>query len=257
MDSALSLSGGIGDIVGSPRGFQAGDALLVAGPWKRIAALRTSAHDFVVLSIPEEMQGAAASSRRAPVALLILAGMILLSAFGVVPVVTAVLIAAVATVFMGILTMEDAYRSIHWSSIVLIAGMLPVANALQKTGGVDLVVQAITSGVGELSPLVMMTTIFALSATLGLVLSNTATAVLMAPIAIRAAQVMEVSPYPFAMTVAIAASAAYVTPVSTPVVTLVVEPGRYRFMDFVRVGAPLLFLTWLVTILVTPLVFPF
>ena len=103
----------------------------------------------------------------------------------------------------------------------------------------------------------MMSALFLLTAAMGLFLSNTATAVLMAPIAIRAAEALEVSPYTFVMTVAIAASAAFMTPVSSPVVTLVVAPGKYRFVDFLKVGVPLLLLTWVVTMLVTPLVFPF
>jgi di/tricarboxylate transporter len=103
----------------------------------------------------------------------------------------------------------------------------------------------------------MLTVIFFLTAALGLFLSNTASAVLVAPIAIIAAKTLGVSPYPFAVAVLIAASAAFVTPVSTPVVTLVVEPGRYKFTDFVKVGVPLLLLTYLTTLLVAPLIFPF
>ena len=113
------------------------------------------------------------------------------------------------------------------------------------------------AGLGDAGPYLMMTVIFALTAGLGLVLSNTATAVLVAPVAVRAADAIGVSPYPLAMTVAIAASAAFVTPFSTPVVTLVVGPGGYRFGDFVKVGLPLLVLTWLTTLLVTPVFFPF
>jgi di/tricarboxylate transporter len=103
----------------------------------------------------------------------------------------------------------------------------------------------------------MLSLIFVLTALLGLVLSNTAAAVLVAPIAIYTAKILEVSPYPFAVAVLIAASAAYATPISTPVVTLVVDPGRYKFSDFVKVGVPLLFLTYLVTLVVAPLIFPF
>ena len=107
------------------------------------------------------------------------------------------------------------------------------------------------------APYVMMTVLFFLTAALGLFLSNTASAVLVAPIAIFAAEALNVSPYPFAVAVLIAASAAFVTPVSTPVVTLVVDPGRYSFMDFVKVGVPLLLLTYGATMLVAPLIFPF
>jgi len=129
--------------------------------------------------------------------------------------------------------------------------------ALNKTGGTQFIVDALMSAVGESSPYVMLSLIFFLTASLSLVLSNTASAVLVAPIAIYAAGAIGVSPYPFAVAVLIAASAAYSTPVSTPVVTLVVEPGRYKFTDFVKVGVPLLFLTYLVILLIAPLIFPF
>ena len=125
------------------------------------------------------------------------------------------------------------------------------------SGGSDLIVDALMAAVGDSGPTVMLTLIFFLTAGLGLVLSNTASAVLVVPIAITAAEVLGVSPYPFAIAVLVAASAAYSTPVSTPVVTLVVEPGRYGFIDFVKVGVPLLLLTYLVTLVVAPLLFPY
>ena len=153
--------------------------------------------------------------------------------------------------------MEDSYRAIHWSSLVLVAGMLPLADALQKTGGTRIIVDALMYSVGNSSPGLMLTVIFFLTAALGMFLSNTAAAVLVVPIAIIAAESLGVSPYPFAIAVLIAASAAFMTPVSTPIVTLVVEPGRYGFMDFVKVGVPLTLLTWIVTLLLAPLLFPF
>jgi di/tricarboxylate transporter len=118
-------------------------------------------------------------------------------------------------------------------------------------------VDRLLAAFGDSSPQVMLTVLFFLTATLGLILSNTASAVLVAPIAIAAAGALGVSPYPFAVAVLIAASAAFATPVSTPVVTLVVEPGRYQFMDFVKVGVPLLLITYLVTLWLAPLVFPY
>lgn len=237
--------------------LEAGDSLLVLGTWHSIARLQTDVHDFVVLTLPIELDEVAPARRRAPLALLILAGMVLLSAFDVVPLVAAVLMAALAVVLVGCLGMEDAYRAIHWSSLVLIAGMLPVADALEQTGGVDLLVDALLGALGGARPQLVMTALFFVTGALGLVLSNTATAVLMAPIAIRAAELLGISPYPLAIAVVIASSAAFVTPVSTPVVTLVVSPGGYRFMDFVKVGIPLLLLTWLTTLVVTPFFFPY
>lgn len=237
--------------------LEVGDSLLVVGSWHSIARLRSDTRDFVVLTLPEELDEVAPARRRAPIALLILLGMVLLAALDVMPVVAAVLLAALAAVFTGCLSMEDGYGAISWSSLVLIAGMLPVADALESTGGVDLIVEVLVEGLGYSGPYFIMTVFFVLTAGLGLVLSNTATAVLVAPIALQTAVVLDVSPYPLAMTVAIAASAAFVTPVSTPVVTLVVAPGNYGFLDFVKVGLPLLVLTWATSLLVIPIFFPF
>jgi len=233
------------------------DSLLVAGSWTNVQQLDNVAHDFVIMETPAEQADTVPEQRRMPIALSILTGMVLLTIFDVVPLVVAVLLAALAAVTSRCLTMEDAYRAIPWSSIVLIAGMLPLADALNATGGTRLIVDALMDGVGDASPYVMLSVIFWLTAALGLVLSNTASAVLVAPIAIYAANALGVSPYAFGIGVLIAASAAYSTPVSTPVVTLVVEPGRYRFADFLKLGLPLLFLTYVTTLIVAPIVFPF
>jgi di/tricarboxylate transporter len=237
--------------------FQSADSLMVVGAWKRIRQLQTRTHDFVVTEIPQEIGDIVPSHNKMPIALAILVGMVGLTIFDVIPLVAAVLIAALAAVFTRCMTMEDAYESIHWSSIVLIAGMLPLADALYATGGTQLIVDGLMGVAGDSGPYVMMSVLFALTAALSLVLSNTASAVLVAPIAIYAAAALGLSPYPFAVTVLIAASCAYSTPVSTPVVTLVVDPGGYRFADFLKVGVPMLILSYLVTILLTPLVFPF
>jgi len=237
--------------------LRASDALLVTGPWSRLQLLQSETHDFVVLEMPRELTERVPGYRRMPVALAILAGMVLLTLLDIVPLTAAVIMAALAGVFTRCLTMTDSYRAIHWSSLVLIAGMLPLADALNATGGTQWVVDRLLAAFGDSSPQVMLTVLFFLTATLGLILSNTASAVLVAPIAIAAAGALEVSPYPFAVAVLIAASAAFATPVSTPVVTLVVEPGRYKFMDFVKVGVPLLLITYLVTLWLAPLVFPY
>ena len=233
-----------------------GDSLFVQGTWARIRQLASNSHDFVVLELPEELTAVAPAREKMPIAVAILTGMVLLTILNLVPLVAAVLIAVLAAIATRCLSMDDAYRSIHWSSIVLIAGMLPLADALTATGGTELIVNHLLDFAGEAGPYKMMTMLFFLTAGLGLVLSNTASAVLVAPIAIYAAEAMGLSPYPFAIAVLIAASAAYSTPVSTPVVTLVVEPGNYSFSTFVKVGVPLLLLTYGATVLVAPLVFP-
>jgi di/tricarboxylate transporter len=236
--------------------LQFGDSLLVAGGWKHIARLQADKKDFLVLSLPAEMADVAPARRRAPWALAILAAMILLMTFGVVPSVAAVLLAALAMVVTGCVSMDSAYKVINWQSLILIAGMLPMATALDKTGGTGLIVDGLVGALGDAGPYAMMAGLFVLTAALGSFISNTATAVLLAPIAIGAAQHLGVSPYPFAMTIAIAASAAFMTPVSSPVNTLVVAPGNYRFNDFVKVGTPMVLLVMAVTLVVVPLLFP-
>lgn len=237
--------------------LRSADSLFVVGPWSKIHQLQQQTHDFVVTELPSEHAEIVPSYRRMPVALIILVTMVLLTIFDIMSLVPAVMLASLAAIFTRCLTMEDAYRAIHWSSLVLVAGMLPLADALDKTGGTQLIVDALMSAAGDSGPYMMMSLIFFLTAGLGLVLSNTASAVLVAPIAIYTAAAIGVSPYPFAVAVLVAASAAYSTPVSTPVVTLVVDPGRYKFTDFVKVGTPLLLLTYVVTLFVAPLVFPF
>ena len=235
----------------------AADSLFVFGSWPRIRQLQALTHDFIVTELPAEHAEIVPEYKRMPTALTIVGVMVGLAIFDVVPLVAAVIMAVIAAIFSRCLTMEDAYRAIPWSSIVLVAGMLPLADALQQTGGTDLIVGALMEAVGESGPGVMFSCLFFLTAVLGLFLSNTAAAVLVAPIAVVAAAKLSLSPYPFAIAVLIAASAAFVTPVSTPVVTLVVEPGRYKFMDFVKTGVPLLLLTYVVTLLVAPLIFPY
>jgi di/tricarboxylate transporter len=233
-----------------------GDTLLVAGSWKQIGLLQDEQRDFLVLSLPAEHSTIAPAYRQAPFALLILLAMVVSMTLGLLPNVAAVLLAALAMGLFRCLRMEDAYRSINWPSLVVIAGMLPLAEAMQQAGGVTLIADALVTGLGGFGPLVLLAGVFLLAALLGMFISNTATAVLIAPVAIAAAQQLEVSAYPFAMTVAVAASAAFVTPVSSPVNTLVLAPGGYRFLDFVRVGFPLLLLAMVLTLVLVPILLP-
>lgn len=239
------------------RNLESGDSMLVVGPWKRIRQLQAALHDFVVLALPAEIEEVAPAHQRAPAALAILALMVVLSAFELVPVVVAVLIASVLAVLTRCLSMGDAYRAIRWNTVVLIAGMLAIARALESSGAIALAVEYLVGTFATLGPFAMMSTLFLLTTVLSMVLSNTATAVLLAPIAIQTATALEVPPQAFAMTVAIAASAGYVIPVSSPAVMLVVGPGKYRTTDFIKIGMPMLIVTWLITIAVTPLLFPF
>jgi di/tricarboxylate transporter len=233
-----------------------GDTLLVIGQWKAIWSQQAPGSDFVVLSLPAEVDQAAPAGRQAPLALLSLGMMVTLMVTGVVPNVTAALLAVLLMGLFRCVTFETAYRSIHWPSLLLIVGVMPFAVALQKTGGIALAAEGLMFFFGEASPHVLLGALFLLTALTGLFISNTATAVLMAPIALSLAAQLNLSPYPFAMTVALAASAAFMTPVSSPVNTLVLGPGKYRFGDFVRIGVPFTLLVMVATVILVPWLFP-
>ncbi len=237
--------------------LKAGDVLLVAGRWEDLDRLSSDPKDFVVLDRPAEIENVAPTRAQAPLAIAVMAAMILLLVTNWIPMVATVLLACLALVASRCMTMDQAYRAINWSIIILVAGLLPVADALDKTGVLENVANTISSVAEDYGPHALLTALFAFTAGLSTIMSNTATAVIMAPLAVKLAEQMEISPTPLAITVIMAASAAYSTPVASPVVTLAVTPGNYRFMDFVKVGVPLLVLTWLVTLLLTPLVYPF
>ncbi|MCT8267233.1 SLC13 family permease [Afifella sp. JA880] len=234
-----------------------GDTLLVFGPWRAIRALQAEGSDTIALNLPAELDDALPAPGRAPYALAALALLVGLMVSGVVPNVQAALIACLVMGLFGCVDMTSAYRSIHWQSLVLIVGMLPFSLALQKTGGVDLAADALLSVVGDAGPRAVLVGIFIVTAAFSLFISNTATAVLMAPVAVAVAVELHASPYPFAMTVALAASSAFMTPVSSPVNTLVIGPGDYTFMDFVRVGVPFAAISLVATVTLVPWLSPF
>lgn len=238
----------------STKPLAAGDTLLVAGAWDRIAKLRDATRELVVASVPFEAGGPAPDARRATAALAIMIAMVVVMALNLTAPVIVAICAALAMVALRVVSMEEAYRSVSWRTIVLIAGLLPLADALGSTGLLMRAADAITSVSGASSPVVLQSILFLMTALLGSILSNTATAVIMAPLAIDVATRTGASPAVMGMTVAIACSAGFHTPISSPVVTLVAVPGGYRFLDYVKVGVPLLALTWLVCLTVLPLV---
>lgn len=236
--------------------LQASDCLLVTGPWAKITQLQQQNHDFVVLETPAEAEDVVPAFRKMPIALIITLLMVLSSVFNWMPLVAAVLIAVIAAVVTRCLTAADAYRSIHWQSLVLLAGMLPLASALQKTGGTDIIVGNLIGAASDASPQTLMVMLFFITALLTNILSNTASAVLMAPIAISIAEQLGVSPYPMAITVLFAASAAFMTPIASPIITLIVEPGKYRFIDFIKLGTPMMIWVFACCYFLIPLFFP-
>lgn len=236
--------------------LQPSDSLLVTGPWARITHLQQQNHDFVVLETPAEASDVVPAFQKMPAAMIITTLMVLSSVFNWLPLVASVLLAAIAAIVTRCLNAADAYRAIHWQSLVLLAGMLPLADALQQTGGTGMIVDGLLGIAENASAQTVLVMVFFLTALMTNILSNTASAVLMAPIAISLAQQLGVSPYPLAITVLFAASAAFMTPIASPIVTLIVEPGKYRFSDFIRLGSPMLLWVFACCYVLIPIAFP-
>jgi di/tricarboxylate transporter len=236
--------------------LRAGDTLLLIGPWKEIERLRPDTGTLVIINLPAEIDERLPAPGRALQALICLAIVIALMVGGVVPNVQAALIGCLLMGVLGCIDFTSAYRSIDWKTIVLIVGMLPFSIALERTGGVDLAADGLRSLTEGADVRFILATLFIITALLGMFISNTATAILMAPVALAVAHELNVSPYPFAMIVALAASTAFMTPVSSPVNTLVVAPGRYTFGDFVRIGVPFSIVVLIVCVILVPWLLP-
>ena len=236
--------------------LRTGDTLLLVGFWADIRRLHADGGNMVALNLPAELDEVLPAASKAPHALAVLALVVALMVSGAVPNVQAALLGCLLMGLLGCVDMNSAYRSISWKSLVLIVGMMPFSVALQRTGGVDLAADGMVALVGGAGPRVVLAMLFVITAALGLFISNTATAVLMAPVALAIAGDLHASPYPFAMIVALAASSAFMTPISSPVNTLVVGPGNYVFGDFVRIGAPFTLVVLIVSVLLVPWLLP-
>jgi di/tricarboxylate transporter len=233
-----------------------GDTLLVVGPWKDVDKLRHGSRDLVLMRLPAERDDVLPVPGRAPRALFCLGLTVALMVTGVVPNVQAGLIGCLLLGALRCIDLDSAYRAIHWKSLVLIVGMLPFSLALERTGGTELAAEALLHLTTNLGIRGVLACLFVITAVLGMFVSNTATAVLMAPVALSVADEIHASPYPFAMIVALAASTAFMTPISSPVNALVAGPGDYTFFDFVKLGVPFALLVLLVGVLLVPILLP-
>ncbi len=233
-----------------------GDTLLIAANASALKRLRKSRNNVLLVSEQAEQR----ESPLTPAArwvVVILIGMLIAMSAGIVANVTAVLVAATLMVVAGAFRGSNAYQNINWESIVMIASVMPLATALEKTGALDLVVGAIVESPGLTSPGILLLLLFAVTSLLSQAISNTATSVLIAPLALELAEQLDVSPYPLLMGVALAASTAFSTPVASPINALVTGAGGYRFGDFFRVGVPLQLLILVATLAIVPYLFPF
>lgn len=237
--------------------LKVGDLLLVVGPRKTIRRLFSNEIGFAVISMPAELSDTASAPDKAPYAILSMAFMIVLTAFNIVPGALAALLACIAMVLAGCISVEAAYKSIKLPTVTLIACMMPFAAALEKTGAVKMAAEWLFALCGGGGPHAVLAGVFALTIFISIFMSNIVTTILIAPVAVSAADMLGVSPLPFAMGVAIAASTAFASPLSTAVNLMVWEPGRYTFGDFVRIGLPFSLLVMAVCVAIIPIFFPF
>ena len=240
--------------------IHSGDVLLVQGTWNNIAALEKESNEWIVVGRPLEEAAKVTLDYKAPVAAIIMLSMIAVMVFDFIPIapVTAVMIAGLLMVLTGCFrNVEAAYKTINWESIVLIAAMMPMSKALESTGISAWISQTLVSSLGGYSPILLLAGVYFTTSLLTMFISNTATAVLMAPIAMQSAVEIGVSPVPMLFAVTLGASLCFASPFSTPPNALVMPAGQYAFSDYVKVGLPLQIILGIVMILILPLLFPF
>ena len=220
------------------RRVHSGDVLLVQGTWANISRLSQDDTEWVVLGQPLAEAAKVTLDYKAPIAAVIIAGLLMV----------------LTGCFRNV---EAAYKTINWESIVLIAAMMPMSMALEKTGASEYISNSLVSGLGVYGPFALMAGIYFTTSLMTMFISNTATAVLLAPIAMNSAIQIGVDPTPFLFAVAVAASMCFASPFSTPPNALVMPAGQYTFMDYIKVGLPLQIIMGIVMIFVLPLLFPF
>ena len=238
--------------------LQAGDALLVQGTWENIGLLSQEHNEWVVLGQPMEEAAKVTLDYKAPIAASIMILMVAAMVFNVFSPVICVLIAAILTILTGCFrSPEEAYKTIRWESIILIGAMMPMSLAFEKTGLSELISFNLVAGLKDFGAIALLIGIYFTTSLLTMFISNTAVAVLIAPIALQTALAMEVSPYPFLMAVTVGASMCFASPFSTPPNALVMSAGKYTFKDYIKVGLPLQILIGIIMIIALPLLFPF
>jgi len=237
--------------------IKAGDALLIQGEWKHISRLALEHEDVVVVGQPADAAAAIPLRHKAPIAAFIMILMIVAMIINVVPAVVCVMVAAILMVATGCLpNMEAAYKTVNWESIVLIGAMIPMSTAIEKTGAAAMISEGLVQSIGGMGPIALLAGVYFATSFMTLFISNTACAVLFAPIALAAALSMEVNPIPYLFAVSIGASMCFAVPFSTPPNALVMTAGKYKFLDYVKVGLPVQLLLGIVMVIALPFIFP-
>lgn len=235
----------------------AGDTLLLQGSWQ---ALETQLADPAVLVVDSPAvvrKQAVPLGLGARAAILILVAMVGMLAFNLVQPAIAGLIAAGAVILTGLLKVEEAYRAINWTTVILVAAMMPLSTAMFQTGAAQLLADNLVEILGDNSPTALLIGLFLISAIFGQVISNTATALIVIPVAVLAADTMDVNVTPVLMSVNVACAAAFLTPIATPVNLMVMGPGGYKFSDYWKLGLCMMALFFVVSVFWVPVVWPF
>jgi di/tricarboxylate transporter len=243
------------DVGQAPVRLRAGDALLVYGAWSAVDAL-TGRRDVIVVDSPDLIRRQLPLGPKAIEAAVVLVAMIALLTFDLVPPAVAGLLAAGAMVLTRVMSSEQAYRAVAWETVILVGGLIPLSTAIRQSGAGDDIAEFVIDIVGAEHPLLLMTVMFVLTTVLGLVVSNTATVLIVVPIALAVAEEGGLSAQPMLMLLAIACSGALLTPVQTAANLMVMAPGGYRFGDYWRLGLPILVLWFAVGMIVIPIVWP-
>lgn len=237
--------------------LQAGDTMLLQGTWKALD-VHLDDPDVLVVSSPELVRRQAIPmGPGAKQAVAVLTVMVVLLATGAVPPAVAGLLAAGAIILSGIMTVEQAYRAVSWTTVILVGAMMPLSTAMIETGAAELLAKHLVAAVGDAGPIALLAGLFVLTAIMGQLISNTATALIVIPIGVAAASGMGISPKPVLISTAVAAAAAFLTPIATPTNLMVMGPGGYAFTDYWKLGLPLLIWFFAVAVLLVPLIWPF
>jgi di/tricarboxylate transporter len=237
--------------------LQAGDTMLLQGTWKALDRHLTDPDVLVVNSPDLVRRQAVPMGPGARQAVVILAAMVVLLATGIVPPAVAGLLAAGAIILSGIMSVEQSYRAIDWTTVILVGAMMPLSTAMVQTGAANLMAEHLVAAVGDAGPIALLAGLFVLTAVMGQLISNTATALIVIPIGVAAAATMGISPRPVLMSTAVAAAAAFLTPIATPTNLMVMGPGGYAFSDYWKLGLPLLIWFFVVSVFLVPLIWRF
>jgi uncharacterized protein with PhoU and TrkA domain len=229
-----------------------GDALLLYGPWKKLNVLGREP-DFLVLTDTAQEPP---REEKARIALVVMAAVLLPVILGWLPIYIAVVIGSAVMVLTGCLTMDEAYRFIEWKAVFLIAGMLPLGTALEKTGAARLLAEGVVAALGPFGPYAVLFGLLVITFMATSIIPTAALVVLMVPIALEASAGLGISPYALMMGIAMAASSSFTSPISHPANVLVMGPGGYRFVDYIKVGLPLTLVVLAVLMLVLPIFWP-